>query len=695
MLRSFGIKELRWNHSRCVLLIVAAATLAACAVRNQTPRGADPDAGTEDVMGEPAPNCSGPASECGCPTDPVDCAGSAGTACVGGELVTCVRDALGCLSISSRLACPSGKPCTGAAPSAACTCLTPPASCAAGAGAACNADGELINCALDGDECLVESQNITCPMGKPCAGAHPRASCSCDAPPAECQAGAGTFCTKDGKLSTCGFDGNGCLTVTGTVACPAGKSCQGAAPSAACQCPAAPVGCAGVGSFCGSQGVSNCGFDASGCLVLTSTVACESPKTCVGSFPDGRCLCPALNAGAACGSCDGIVQCDGSCSKQTPPGLGTACGCENKGQVKCDGSCSVAGRPDDCTGACEAGKKACGSKCIANSSCCTATDCASVTGKVSTCNANHACSYICPMGQSECSDSVCRTECTAPTVVSVDYTALHKGLHPNGVSVTVFTDAKIVIQFSEAMDTVKTAAAFVPSNFTAGAITWSRDSKTMTVAAEGLQLGTIAGQTRTYKTYAFEIRATAADAAGNQLTQAVSHQFFTMLAGTGDCSFQASKSGEIYTSRGRWFVGEVCDVNGATLKVGDPSNGSSPNVNYDAFISFFCPGVVRGFTAVSAGNLTLTQTKGFARTHKVNATSYAELAPELYTSASEAVTTFTTTTDGNYEIDVRSSAAKQLLSDSKTVQFRVSGALNQFACGPDLSYPKLAVSFLY
>jgi hypothetical protein len=43
--------------------------------------------------------------------------------------------------------------------------------------------------------------------------------------------------------------------------------------------------------------------------------------------------------GQPCGSCGGVVLCDGTCSKATPANLGAACGCG--GVVLCDGSCSA------------------------------------------------------------------------------------------------------------------------------------------------------------------------------------------------------------------------------------------------------------------------------------------------------------------------------------------------------------------
>ena len=66
----------------------------------------------------------------------------------------------------------------------------------------------------------------------------------------------------------------------------------------------------------------------------TSCGSCGGVVQC-----DGSCTIPTpADYGTACGSCGGTVQCDSSCNVQTPADLGQSCGCG--GAVQCDGSCS-------------------------------------------------------------------------------------------------------------------------------------------------------------------------------------------------------------------------------------------------------------------------------------------------------------------------------------------------------------------
>ncbi len=53
-----------------------------------------------------------------------------------------------------------------------------------------------------------------------------------------------------------------------------------------------------------------------------------------------RSLDVSLSLGRPCGACGGVIQCDGSCSKPTPPDLGAPCGACG-GVVTCEGVCSV------------------------------------------------------------------------------------------------------------------------------------------------------------------------------------------------------------------------------------------------------------------------------------------------------------------------------------------------------------------
>ena len=74
--------------------------------------------------------------------------------------------------------------------------------------------------------------------------------------------------------------------------------------------------------------------------------------------PVDQCAAP-----APCGACGGMVLCDGTCSKPTPPNLGQPCG-KCAGTIACDGTCSKPTPPDlgDPCGKC-GGVVQCGGSC--------------------------------------------------------------------------------------------------------------------------------------------------------------------------------------------------------------------------------------------------------------------------------------------------------------------------------------------
>jgi hypothetical protein len=254
--------------------------------------------------------CSGnaPSATCSCTSAPAACGGQSGFFCAAnGQLSTCDLDANGCLAITMTAACATGLTCQGTAPAAKCACPAPPAECVNGIGTACRGTGTVM-CGRDGNGCLVSTGTASCPTGKPCAGTLPSAGCTCPAPPAVCAAGTGKLCDS-GNVDTCGTDGNGCLVLASSAACPSGKPCAGSFPSAACACPAAPAGCgSGAGSSCSGTSVVTCTPDANGCF-QAATSTCPSGKPCGGAFPASTCTCPAPPAG--CGSGVGVA-CSGS-----------------------------------------------------------------------------------------------------------------------------------------------------------------------------------------------------------------------------------------------------------------------------------------------------------------------------------------------------------------------------------------------
>jgi hypothetical protein len=244
-------------------------------------------------------------SRCACPAKPAGCDGGVGAVCTNAMLRTCAADADGCIFEKALDACPAGKPCAGTFPAAACTCAAPPALCASKPGTVCESATSVATCSVNADGCLEISKHTTCAAGKPCAGNAPSATCSCTGSPPECAGQAGMFChAADGQLSTCDLDSNGCLAIIKTAPCATGLTCQGAAPSASCKCPAPPTECVGgIGTACRSTAqVVTCARDASGCLVINSIMTCAAGKPCTGSLPSAACTCPTPPTDCAAGT---------------------------------------------------------------------------------------------------------------------------------------------------------------------------------------------------------------------------------------------------------------------------------------------------------------------------------------------------------------------------------------------------------
>src|SRR5450432_3206368 len=278
--------------------------------------------------------CSGnaPSATCSCTSAPPECAGQAGFFCrADGQRSTCDLDASGCLAITTSAPCAAGLTCQGASPAAKCACPAPPTECAAGIGTACRGTTTVVTCARDANGCLVSTGTTSCPAGKPCAGTLPSATCTCPAPPTICQAGTGTLCDT-GKVDTCSQDGNGCIVLASSVACPTGKPCAGSFPGAACTCPEPPPGCGSgaAGSSCSATSVVTCTVDGNGCF-QAATSSCPTGKPCGGGFPAATCTCPAAPAGCGSGvgaACSGnsVVTCSKDanlCFQAATGGCGT------------------------------------------------------------------------------------------------------------------------------------------------------------------------------------------------------------------------------------------------------------------------------------------------------------------------------------------------------------------------------------
>jgi hypothetical protein len=177
--------------------------------------------------------------------------------------------------------------------------------------------------------------------------------CNAECNPGEtqCNATQTRSCTASGQWSALAFTPPSC----GAVCMPGNVRCSGTTsqvcsadasvwkdqpPQAGtCDCnkPAPP----GFGGACGScGGVVQCDGT---CSHPTPNSYGQSCGSCGGTVQcDGTCSVATPGTyGQSCGSCGGRVQCDGTCSVATPGSYGQSCG-SCGGNVQCDGTCSVA-----------------------------------------------------------------------------------------------------------------------------------------------------------------------------------------------------------------------------------------------------------------------------------------------------------------------------------------------------------------
>jgi hypothetical protein len=249
--------------------------------------------------GDPAPGCADTMSTtvtctpsaCGPP--PAACAGLTsfpGTVCADGtHVVTCSRDASGCVVVSPAIPCTANKTCQGAAGSGACACNN---TCApAQQGNYCVDSNTAAVCTQTADGCFLSSGTTACSANKSCQGAAPNGACACNA--TTCTV-AGTFCIDAHTAGSCGTSADGCLIEGTSLPCSVGAICQG------------PPGAAGCQSAAGScTTASDCPPASSACAVATCTGGvCGTAHVAAGT------ACSA-NGGAVCddaGTCTNSVQ---------------------------------------------------------------------------------------------------------------------------------------------------------------------------------------------------------------------------------------------------------------------------------------------------------------------------------------------------------------------------------------------------
>ncbi|HUB06430.1 MAG TPA: right-handed parallel beta-helix repeat-containing protein, partial [Myxococcales bacterium] len=162
------------------------------------------------------------------------------------------------------------------------TCQNDPG-CNSSGEAACDASGDLGTCTLGADGCLHVTGAVACQSDQTCSDG----SCNCDAN--ACAGATGTTCLDATDFASCTANADSCIDLGPSQACPAPETCQGAAGQAACACPAAGSATTAVATGCTLQNATAC--DASsgnidtctlvgGCLVWEGPTGAGDPNDC-------------------------------------------------------------------------------------------------------------------------------------------------------------------------------------------------------------------------------------------------------------------------------------------------------------------------------------------------------------------------------------------------------------------------------
>jgi hypothetical protein len=133
--------------------------------------GGSPEVGADAMADDGSPDLAIDVAgmEAPCAPAPPECEETTGSACRGGEIVTCGHDARGCLVIvASGTKCALSKRCEGHPPNAKCVCNGEPDKCQGVAGSYCESDSQIRQCVLNSDGCLERGGASSCPIGKSC-----------------------------------------------------------------------------------------------------------------------------------------------------------------------------------------------------------------------------------------------------------------------------------------------------------------------------------------------------------------------------------------------------------------------------------------------------------------------------------------------------------------------------------------------
>ena len=151
---------------------------------------------------------------------------------------------------------------------------------------------------------------------------------------------------------------------------------------------------------------------------------------------------------------------------------------------------------------------------------------------------------------------------TAPTIVSVS---------PSNAQNGVAANAKITLEFSEAMNQTATEQAYQSGDMPSVTFKWSPNGTKLEIDPVGDLEHTLAG-----RVYSFKIRNTATDLSGNALSELVS-QFRTLRELKRTFTSVAALDGNVRSD------GDV-DSNSVTMPVGD--SGNNLNTQQKGFLSF-------------------------------------------------------------------------------------------------------------